>query len=216
MQKDKKNRFIILDTETTGLSIINNDRIIEIGCVEIIDQSVTGNNFQKYINPEKILSKEVINIHKITNDFLADKPKFNEIAEDFISYIIPNDYDKYNNFIVAHNASFDMKFINFEFSKLQKNNTFNNFTIIDTLPIGKKFMNGKPANLDALCNEFQINLDNRTKLGHGALLDAKLLSEIFIIFHQKGLINSIVNKNKKFFTKLEQPLIPRPHPEYFE
>jgi DNA polymerase-3 subunit epsilon len=164
------NREIILDTETTGLYAKSGDRIVEIGCVEIINKRRTGNVFHRYINPERDMPIEAFKVHGISAEFLKDKPKFSEIAKEFIDFI--GDAK-----LVIHNAGFDIGFINFEFSLLNIKPVSNE--IIDTLNIARKKFPGSPASLDALCKRFNVSLDKRDK--HGALLDADLLTSVYLL-----------------------------------
>ncbi|MEM7617735.1 MAG: DNA polymerase III subunit epsilon [Pseudomonadota bacterium] len=163
-------REICLDTETTGLSPNNGDRIIEIGCVELIDRVLTGNNFHVYINPERDVPEAAFRVHGISTEFLQDKPKFAEICQDFVDYI-------QGGTLVIHNASFDVKFINAEFERLSIK-PINLLSTIDTVDMARRLYPGAKANLDALCSRFNINLSRR-KL-HGALLDAELLADVYI------------------------------------
>lgn len=163
-------REIILDTETTGLDPKAGHRIIEIGMIEMRGRVLTGEKFHFYLNPERDVPMEAYNIHGISTEFLLDKPFFKDIASDFLSFIEGAK-------LVIHNASFDMKFINHElsligFPSLDMSN------VIDTLMLARKKFPGAKANLDALCKRFKI--DNSSRNFHGALLDAKLLSEVYI------------------------------------
>ncbi|AHX11388.1 DNA polymerase III, epsilon subunit [Neorickettsia helminthoeca str. Oregon] len=166
-----RNRKIVLDTETTGLDIKNGDRVIEIGCVEVIDSFLTGNVFHVYLNPEREISKEATRVHGITLDQLQDSPKFNEIADEFIAFIGSAS-------VVAHNASFDVRFLNSELMRARCRTIIKPENVIDTLAIARKMFPGSPASLDALCRRFRISLEQRTT--HGALLDAQLLARVYI------------------------------------
>ena len=163
-------REIVLDTETTGLSPNKGDRVVEIGCVELINHVPTENTFQVYLNPERDMDEGAQRVHGLTNEFLLDKPKFSEIAEEFISYIGESK-------IIAHNASFDMKFINAELrwadrTPLPKDQA------LDTLAIARRKFPGSPASLDALCRRFGIDSFDRTL--HGALLDSEILAQVYL------------------------------------
>jgi len=162
-------REIALDTETTGFDPLTGDRIVEIGCVELINSVPTDNTFHVYINPERDVPEETVKVHGLTNEFLADKPIFSEIISDFQDFIK-------DDALVIHNAEFDMKFLNSEFHKLGFKNIKNK--IVDTLIIARQKFPGSPANLDALCRRF--NIDNSSRTTHGALLDAQLLSEVYL------------------------------------
>lgn len=162
-------REIVLDTETTGLDPFKGHRIIEIGCVEIINRLKTGRTFHQYINPNRDVPEEAFNIHGISTEFLRDKPNFANIHEEFLEFLGDSP-------LVIHNAPFDMKFINHELKLLDKK--LLSFTrVVDTLVIARKKFPGSPASLDALCKRFGVNLESRTK--HGALLDSELLYEVY-------------------------------------
>lgn len=163
-------REIVLDTETTGLYTRNGDRIIEIGCVELINRRKTGAYFHQYINPEKEISTEAFKIHGISNDFVKDKPIFARIAKEFLDFIG-------NSTIVIHNATFDVNFLNHELG-LIAHPLIQTGRVVDTLTMARKKFPGAPASLDALCKKFQISLDTREK--HGALIDADLLASVYI------------------------------------
>ena len=164
-------REICFDTETTGTSVEYGDRIIEIGAIELIDHIPTDNIFHEYINPEREVPPEAIAIHGITNEQLADKPKFYEIAQKWIDFVGDD------GIFVAHNASFDIGFINMELHKCGYKTYDDKNRIIDTLAIARKKFPGQHNSLDALCKRFEI--DNSARTFHGALLDAQLLSEVY-------------------------------------
>lgn len=163
-------REIILDTETTGLNPLEGHRIIEIGCLEMINKVLTGREFHCYINPQRDVPQEAYRIHGISSEFLIDKPLFSHIADEFLAFIE-------GATLVIHNARFDIGFINHELSKLGKMALELN-EVIDTLTMARKAFPGARANLDALCKRFKIDNTMRTK--HGALLDAQLLAEIYV------------------------------------
>ena len=163
-------REIVLDTETTGLEPRDGHRIIEIGCVELIDKIKTGNTYHVYINPGRDVPQEAFKIHGISDEFLKDKPKFKKIAKDFIKFIEGTN-------IIAHNASFDMKFINYELRKVQLEIIERRF-VIDSLKIARNKFPGSPNSLDALCKRFGVDSSRREK--HGALLDAELLADVYL------------------------------------
>lgn len=163
-------REISLDTETTGLDPKDGHRIVEIGCVEIIDKIKTGNVFHIYINPERDMPESAFKVHGISEDFLKDKPKFTDIAGDFINFI------KDTNLII-HNAAFDMKFINYELRQCGLEIIERRF-IKDSLIMARNKYPGAKNSLDALCKRFKIDLSRREK--HGALLDADLLADVYI------------------------------------
>ncbi len=163
-------REIILDTETTGLDPSKGHRIVEIGCIEIWNKLPTGKTFHKYINPERDIPKEAQNVHGLSSEFLSDKPKFKEISDDFLDFIS-------NSTIVAHNANFDIKFIMAELEIIGKDNIELN-KVIDTVKVARAKFPGSSVSLDALCKRFKIDLSDRSK--HGALLDASLLSSVYL------------------------------------
>lgn len=163
-------REITFDTETTGFDPDTGDRIVEIGCVEVVNKIKTGNYFHVYLNPERDMPKSAEKIHGLSSEFLKDKPLFKDIAKDFIDFIG-------NDKLVIHNAAFDMKFINFELSK-HGHALITENRAIDTLAMARLKFPGAKASLDALCQRFGISLDKRTK--HGALLDAELLADVYV------------------------------------
>jgi DNA polymerase-3 subunit epsilon len=165
-------RQIVLDTETTGINPLDGHRVIEIGCVEMIDRKLTGNNFHVYINPQREVEQEAINIHGITNDFLVDKPKFAEIAESFIDYISGAQ-------LVIHNAPFDVGFMDHEFRLVGRSLplTADICQVLDTLELARKMRPGKKNSLDALCKAYHV--DNSHRTFHGALLDSEILADVY-------------------------------------
>ena len=163
-------RQIVLDTETTGLEVGLGHRIIEIGCVELLNHLPTGNHLQIYINPERDIPPEATAVHGITDEFVKDKPVFSQIYSDFLDFI-------QESTLIIHNAEFDMKFLNAELGKVgHKALSWRN--VVDTLAIARKKFPGSPANLDALCRRF--NIDNTDRTYHGALLDSELLAEVYL------------------------------------
>ena len=163
-------REIILDIETTGLEHKQGHRVIEIGCIELNSKEV-GASYHQYINPSKTLTEDNIKIHGITNEHLIDKPLFDEIADDFLTFIEDSS-------IIAHNASFDVGFLNFELEKLSKP-TIAKERVIDTIKIARQRFPGQQVSLDALIKKLKINtLINRDQ--HGALKDAKLLTDVYL------------------------------------
>lgn len=167
-------RQIIIDTETTGLEPEKGHRIIEIGCVELVNRQPTGNTFQRYINPEREVEAEAIAVHGITNEFLHDKPRFAEVLNDFLSFINGAE-------LIAHNAAFDIGFINHEIRLITKSaKTLDAYvTVFDTLALARKKFPGQRNTLDALCKRYKIDLSVRKF--HGALLDAQLLAEAYLL-----------------------------------
>jgi DNA polymerase-3 subunit epsilon len=163
-------REIILDTETTGLDPLRGDRLVEVGCVEIFNRMPTGQTFHRYINPERDMPQEALAVHGLTNEFLADKPLFAQIVDEFLEFI--GDAP-----LVIHNASFDISFINAELDRL-KRRTIGRERVVDTLLLARRKHPGVSNRLDDLCSRYAIDNSRRTK--HGALLDAELLSEVYI------------------------------------
>ena len=177
-------REIVLDTETTGLNFKSGDRIIEVGCVELINHISTGKTLQFYCYVEKKIDDGAIKVHGLTNEFLSSQPPFEESAEKFLDFIK-------DDALIIHNADFDVNFINNELGILGKPNLKNK--IIDTLPLARKKLNSRIANLDYLCRRFSINLDERNF--HGALLDSQLLAEVYL--ELKGGKQISMNLNTK-------------------
>ena len=165
-------RQIVLDTETTGLNPRTGDRIIEVGCVEIFNRKLTGNNFHRYINPERDSDEAALAVHGLTTEFLSDKPKFHEIAEELRAYIQDAE-------VIIHNAPFDLGFLNHEFARLGLPPFVEHCSnVIDTLVQAKELHPGKRNSLDALCDRYEISNAHR-KL-HGALLDSELLADVYL------------------------------------
>ncbi|MEW6371554.1 MAG: DNA polymerase III subunit epsilon [Pseudomonadota bacterium] len=165
-------RQIVLDTETTGLNPRTGDRIIEIGCVELVNRTLTGNNFHRYINPERDSDEAALAVHGLTTEFLSDKPKFHEIVEELREYVKGAD-------IIIHNAPFDLGFLNHEFQRLGLPPFVDHCgPIIDTLVFAKEMHPGKRNSLDALCDRYGVSNAHR-KL-HGALLDSELLADVYL------------------------------------
>ena len=171
----KKNiREIIFDTETTGLEPNNGDRLVEIGCIEIIDYVKTGKTFHVYTNPERDMPDAAFQVHKLSTEFLSTKPIFKDIADDFLNFIGEDSK------LVAHNAVFDIAFINMELSRIGKP-VINQERVVDTLKLSrKKFPSQKRHSLDALCKKYNISNTIRSIEGHGALLDSELLLQVYL------------------------------------
>jgi DNA polymerase-3 subunit epsilon len=165
-------RQIFLDTETTGLSADNGDRVIEIGCVELFNRKLTGNNKHFYLNAGRDSHEEALKVHGITTEFLKDKPKFAAIADELLDYLQDAE-------IVIHNAAFDVGFLNKELSLLGRP-PFKDYvsSVTDTLAMAKEMYPGKRNSLDALCS--RLGVDNSGRTLHGALLDAELLADVYI------------------------------------
>src|SRR4051794_5629589 len=165
-------RQLILDTETTGLNARTGDRILELGCVELVNRRLTGNNLHFYINPERDSDPGALAVHGLTTEFLSDKPKFGEIADQFRDFIQGAD-------LIIHNAPFDIGFLDAEFALLGLPPVSTHCgEIIDTLARAKQMFPGKRNSLDALCDRFGISNAHRTL--HGALLDSELLAEVYL------------------------------------
>jgi DNA polymerase-3 subunit epsilon len=163
-------REIVLDTETTGFDPLSGHRVVEIGCVELVNHLPTGESFHRYLNPERDMPEEAFKVHGLSAEFLADKPTFAEVVADFLAFIA-------DDVLVIHNAEFDMKFLNAELARLGFK-TMPMSRSIDTVAMARKRFPGAQANLDALCRRFEIDNTHRTK--HGALLDAELLAEVYL------------------------------------
>jgi DNA polymerase-3 subunit epsilon len=168
-------RKIILDTETTGINPKLGHRIIEVGCVEIINREITGNNYHQYLNPMRTIEYEAIKVHGLTNDFLNDKPVFADIAKDLYNYLSGAE-------LIIHNAVFDMGFLNNEFSLLDNSSEYKLSevcSVTDTLKLARAKHPAQHNSLDALCKRYGI--DNSSRQLHGALLDAQLLCEVYLL-----------------------------------
>jgi DNA polymerase III subunit epsilon len=163
-------REIVLDTETTGLDPLRGDRLVEIGCVEIFNRMPTGQTFHRYINPERDMPREAYEVHGLSSEFLADKPVFSAVADEFLAFV--GDAP-----LVIHNASFDIGFINAELEKVARAPVPRE-RLVDTLLLARRKHPGVSNRLDDLCSRYAIDNSRRTK--HGALLDAELLAEVYI------------------------------------
>jgi DNA polymerase-3 subunit epsilon len=165
-------RQIVLDTETTGLHAHLGDRVIEIGCVEIVDRTLTGKDFHSYLHPERDSDPEALKVHGLTTEFLSDKPKFPEIAASLAEYLTGAE-------VIIHNAAFDAGFLDAEFGRLHMPPLAEIAgNIVDTVRMARELHPGKRANLDALCERYGVSNAHRTL--HGALLDAQLLAEVYL------------------------------------
>jgi DNA polymerase-3 subunit epsilon len=165
-------RQIVLDTETTGLNARLGDRIIEIGCIELVSRRPSGNHFHRYLNPGREIEEGALRIHGITNEFLQDKPRFAEIAHEFLEYVRGAE-------LVIHNAAFDVEFLNAELEQLGLERIEGHVArVIDTLAAARELHPGRKNSLDALCERYEIDNSHRTL--HGALLDAELLAEVYL------------------------------------
>ena len=210
---------IVLDTETTGLSVEDGHRIVEIGCIEIENLIPTKNVFHCYLNPERKVSETALKVHGYTDEFLADKKKFSDIADDFLKFI----EDKK---IIIHNAEFDIGHLNNELSLLKKDKITKE-NVIDTLEIARNKFPGSGTSLDALCKRFRI--DNSRRKKHTALIDCELLSKVYInlidqkepifqfqkeISKRENEINEIINYSKKIIKPSKQEL--KNHKEFMK
>jgi DNA polymerase-3 subunit epsilon len=164
-------RRIVLDTETTGLEVTQGHRVIEIACVELFDRRPTGRNFHRYLNPEREIDAGAIQVHGLTPDFLADKPRFPDIAEEFVEFVEGAE-------LLIHNAPFDVGFLNAEFALMGRPGIETVCTVTDTLSMAREINPGKRNSLDALCERYQV--DNSRRSLHGALLDAQLLADVWL------------------------------------
>ena len=165
-------RQIFLDTETTGLSADQGDRVIEIGCVELFNRKLTGNNKHFYLNPGRDSHEEALKVHGITTEFLRDKPKFEAVVDEFLAYLQDAE-------IIIHNANFDVGFLNKELELVGRPRFKEHVSnVIDTLVMAKEMFPGKRNSLDALCS--RLGVDNSGRTLHGALLDAELLADVYI------------------------------------
>ncbi|MEZ5504893.1 MAG: DNA polymerase III subunit epsilon [Gammaproteobacteria bacterium] len=166
-------RQIILDTETTGLEPAEGHRIIEIGCVEMVNRRLTGNNFHRYLQPDREIDSAAIEVHGITNEFLADKPRFNDVVYEFMEFVKGAE-------LIIHNAAFDVGFLNHELRRVNPalGKIEDHCTILDTLIMARKMHPGQRNSLDALCKRYEI--DNSHRELHGALLDAEILGDVYL------------------------------------
>ncbi len=197
---------IVLDTETTGISIKEGHRIVEVGCIELDNLIPTKNKFHCYVNPERKVSEKALEIHGYTDEFLANKKKFSEIGDDFLKFIE-------NKRLIIHNAEFDLAHLNNELSLLGKNKIENE--IVDTLVLARNKFPGSPVSLDALCKRYRV--DNSKRVNHTALIDCDLLAKVYInLIDQKeptlNFLNNdneikknIINSNIPYFKKIIKP-----------
>ena len=163
-------REVVLDTETTGLSPEKGDRVVEIGCVELLNHVPTGKTYQAYINPQKNMDPSAEEVHGLSNEFLKDQPVFKDIASEFLDFIS-------DSTLIIHNAEFDIGFLNAELKRIERNEININLSI-DTLTMAREKFPGAQNSLDALCRRFDIN--NFDRETHGALLDSKILAEVYL------------------------------------
>jgi len=176
-------REIVLDTETTGFDHAEDDRIVEIGCIELINHVPSGEHFQRYLNPERDMPPGAFAVHGLSAEFLADKPLFADVVEEFLAFIG-------DDALIIHNAGFDLGFLDAEMARLGRPALARD-RVIDTLALARRKFAGSPASLDALCRRFAI--DSSARELHGALLDAELLAEVYLALiggRQPGLVLS--------------------------
>ncbi|WP_370264447.1 DNA polymerase III subunit epsilon, partial [Limnobacter sp.] len=165
-------RFVVLDTETTGLEVRQGHRIIEIGCIEVLGRQVTERYFHEYINPEREVDEGAYQVHGISNEMLADKPKFERIAKNFVDFIK-------GSTLIIHNAAFDVGFLDMELDRLGLGKVQDHVeSVIDSLLMAREMFPGKRNNLDALCDRLGVN--NAHRQLHGALLDSQILAEVYL------------------------------------
>ena len=196
---------VVLDTETTGLSVAKGHRIVEIGCIELKNQLPTNKTFHCYLNPQRKVSEDAIKVHGYTDEFLADKKKFFDVVDDFLKFI-------QNKKLVIHNAEFDISHINNELKLIGKP-TISKDNVIDTLDIAREKFPGSSISLDALCKRFRI--DNSRRKFHTALIDCELLSKVYINltdqkeprlnFHTEEIINTNNSNIIEYCKKIIQP-----------
>ncbi len=165
-------RQIVLDTETTGLEPEQGHRVIEIGCVELVERRVTGNDFHVYLQPDREIDAAAIEVHGISNEFLADKPRFEDVAADLIGYLEGAE-------LIIHNAPFDVGFLNAELARVSGLRTLDGYcSVLDTLVMARTKHPGQRNSLDALCGRYEVDNSRRDK--HGALLDAQILADVYL------------------------------------
>lgn len=198
-------REIVLDTETTGLDAFQGDRVVEIGCVELVDRYPTGRTFHRYINPQRDMPESAYAVHGLSSEFLKDKPVFAEIADEFVEFIG-------DATLVIHNAVFDVNFLNAELDRVGKPN-IGRERVTDTLLLARRKHSAGPNRLDDLCARYGIDNSRRTK--HGALLDAEILAEVFIELvgarqSQLGLIGA--EEPRQTLQPVGPPTMARPRP----
>ena len=202
-------RQIILDTETTGLEPKQGHRIIEIGCIELINRRKTERNFHQYLNPERDIEDGAFNIHGLSNEFLSDKSRFADIAQEFIDFIRDGE-------LIIHNAPFDVGFINAELKLLGKKwgKIEDYFTVFDTLLLAREKHPGQKNNLDALCKRYEV--DNSQRDLHGALLDAQILLDVYLqmtggqtdlTFHSVATSHGVKGKSEQYINNKHKKLV---------
>lgn len=198
LHNKKPLRQVVLDTETTGINPREGHKIIEIGCVELLNRRLTQNRFHVYLNPDREIDAGAIEVHGITNEFLRDKPRFNDVVDDFMAFTKEAE-------LIIHNAPFDVGFLNHELSLLDKETRTveSNSTVFDTLAFARKKHPGARNSLDALCKRYGI--DNSHRDLHGALLDAEILAEVYLIM--TGGQASLLDEGDDMDSSDRQPII---------
>ncbi|TCT05956.1 DNA polymerase III subunit epsilon [Aquabacter spiritensis] len=200
-------REIVLDTETTGLDPLGGDRLVEIGCVEMVNRILTGNVFHVYLNPERDMPQEAFNVHGLSAEFLSDKPKFAQTADEFLAFIA-------DDTLVIHNAAFDIGFLNAELERSGRP-VIARDRVIDTLALARRKHPGGPNSLDVLMNRYGIDSSRRVK--HGALLDAELLAEVYseLLGGRQAMLVGLVEETSAAPRLVAAPVLaarPRPVP----
>ena len=194
-------RQIVLDTETTGLDTAEGHRIIEIGCVELINRRLTRNNYRQYLNPDRDIDEGALAVHGITREFLRDQPRFRDIVRDFLAFIKDSE-------LIIHNADFDVGFINLELKKIgaELGEIGDYCTVLDTLHLARQAHPGQRNSLDALCKRYEI--DNSQRELHGALLDAEILADVYLAMTggQTALLLDDLVVEERPARKLDSPL----------
>lgn len=167
-------RQVVLDTETTGLEWTQDHRIIEIGCVELVNRRLTGHSFHRYVNPEREIDAGAMEVHGITQEDLEDKPTFSSVVDEFLAFVKGAE-------LIIHNAPFDLGFINHEFTRIQRTELVfgTDYPVIDTLVLARQLHPGQRNSLDALCKRYGV--DNTQRTLHGALLDAEILADVYLL-----------------------------------
>ena len=196
-------REVVLDTETTGLDPADGHRIVEIGCIELVNHIATGRSFQRYVNPERDMPTEAFAVHGIGDDFLRAQPVFAAVVDDFLAFIGDSP-------LIIHNAAFDMAFVNAELLRLG-HEPLPMARAVDTIRIARQKFPGAQASLDALCRRF--NIDNSARTKHGALLDAELLAEVYLelIGGRQAGLDLAVQSTAAAPAERRPPRAPRPH-----
>lgn len=195
---EQQKRQVVLDTETTGLSTADGNRIIEIGCVEVINRRLTGQTFHQYINPERESEAGALEVHGITSEFLADKPKFEDIVNDFMDFIEGAE-------LVIHNAPFDIGFLNYELGLIKsEKRRLKLEEALDTLKLAKDKHPGQKNNLDALCRRYDVDNSNREL--HGALLDSEILADVYLAMTGGQVSLSLATEESKQEKQTEQQI----------